>query len=31
MLKERVIGVINSYTSYEHRFSEEEIKLLQSA
>jgi len=30
MLKERVIGVINSYTSYEHRFSEEEIKLLQS-
>ena len=30
MLKDRVIGVINSYTSYEHRFSEEEIKLLQS-
>jgi signal transduction protein with GAF and PtsI domain len=30
MLKDRVIGVINSYTSYEHRFAEEEIKLLQS-
>jgi signal transduction protein with GAF and PtsI domain len=30
MLKDRVIGVINSYTSYEHRFTEEEIKLLQA-
>ena len=30
MLKDRVIGVINSYTSYQHRFTEEEIKLLQA-
>ena len=30
MVKDRVIGVINSYTSYEHRFTDEEIKLLQA-
>jgi signal transduction protein with GAF and PtsI domain len=30
MVKDRVIGVINSYTSEEHRFTEEEIKILQS-
>jgi signal transduction protein with GAF and PtsI domain len=28
MIKDRVIGVINSYTSYEHRFSEEDIQVL---
>lgn len=28
MIKDRVIGVINSYTSQEHRFSEEEIQVL---
>jgi signal transduction protein with GAF and PtsI domain len=28
MIKDRVIGVINSYTSHEHRFSEEEIQVL---
>jgi signal transduction protein with GAF and PtsI domain len=30
MVKDRVIGVINSYTSQEHSFSEEEIKVLQT-
>ena len=30
MVKDRVIGVINSYTSYEHKFYEEEIKILQA-
>ena len=30
MIKDRVIGVINSYTSEEYKFSEEEIKILQS-
>lgn len=30
MVKGRVIGVINSYSSEEHIFSEEEIKILQS-
>ena len=30
MLKERVIGVINSYTSHKHKFSDEEIKILQA-
>lgn len=29
MLKDRVIGVVNSYTSKEHHFTDEEIKLLQ--
>jgi signal transduction protein with GAF and PtsI domain len=28
MVKDRVIGVINSYSSHEHRFSEEEIQVL---
>jgi signal transduction protein with GAF and PtsI domain len=28
MIKDRVIGVINSYTSHEHRFSEEDIQVL---
>jgi signal transduction protein with GAF and PtsI domain len=28
MVKDRVVGVINSYTSHEHRFSEEEIQVL---
>jgi len=30
MLKERVIGVINSYTSHKHKFSDGEIKILQA-
>ncbi|HEX9757076.1 MAG TPA: GAF domain-containing protein [Nitrospiria bacterium] len=30
MIKDRVIGVINSYTSEPHHFSEEEIKVLQA-
>lgn len=30
MIKERVIGVINSYTSYKHIFTEDEIKILQA-
>lgn len=30
MIRDRVIGVINSYTSYEHRFSNEEIRILQA-
>ncbi len=30
MVKDRVIGVINIYTSYEHVFSVEETKLLQA-
>ena len=30
MVKDKVVGVINSYTSHEHSFSEEEIKILQS-
>lgn len=29
MVKERVIGVINSYTSEPHRYGEDEIKILQ--
>ncbi|HIC92187.1 MAG TPA: GAF domain-containing protein [Syntrophaceae bacterium] len=29
MIRDRVIGVINSYTSYEHRFTNEEIRILQ--
>ncbi len=28
MLKDKVIGVINSYTDHQHQFSEEEIKVL---
>jgi signal transduction protein with GAF and PtsI domain len=28
MVKDRVIGVISSYSSHEHRFSEEEIQVL---
>jgi len=30
MIKDKVIGVINSYTATEHKFSEDEIKILQS-
>ncbi len=30
MVKDKVVGVINSYTSHEHSFSEEEVKILQS-
>ncbi len=30
MVKNRVVGVLNSYTSKKHRFTEEEINLLQS-
>lgn len=30
MVKDRVIGVINSYTRSEHRFTEEEIGILQA-
>ncbi|MEK7825542.1 MAG: GAF and ANTAR domain-containing protein, partial [Nitrospirota bacterium] len=30
MIKERVIGVINSYTSQRYIFSEDEIKILQA-
>ncbi|HID95544.1 MAG TPA: GAF domain-containing protein [Candidatus Latescibacteria bacterium] len=30
MIKDRVIGVINSYTSHEHIFTDEEIKVLQA-
>jgi len=30
MIKERIIGVINSYTSEEHIFTEEEIEILQA-
>lgn len=30
MVKDRIVGVINSYTSEEHKFTEEEIKILQS-
>ena len=30
MIKERVIGVINLYTSKEHLFNEEEVKVLQT-
>jgi GAF domain-containing protein len=30
MIKDRVIGVVNSYTSELHRFTEEEIKVLQA-
>jgi signal transduction protein with GAF and PtsI domain len=30
MVKDRIVGVINSYTSDEYKFSEEEIKILQS-
>ncbi len=30
MIKDRVIGVINSYTSEKHKFSKEEIKILQA-
>lgn len=29
MLKDKVIGVVNSYTSKEHKFTDEEVKLLQ--
>jgi len=28
MVKDRVIGVINSYSSHEHRFTDEEIQVL---
>jgi len=30
MIKDKVIGVINSYTATEHKFTEEEIKILQA-
>jgi signal transduction protein with GAF and PtsI domain len=30
MIKDRVIGVINSYTQREHRFSKEEIEIMQT-
>ncbi len=30
MVKNRVVGVINSYTSLEHRFSQEEIDILRA-
>jgi signal transduction protein with GAF and PtsI domain len=30
MIKERVVGVINSYTQKEHKFSREEMDILQS-
>lgn len=30
MIKDRVIGVINSYTQHEYRFSDEEIDILQA-
>ena len=30
MIKDRVIGVINSYTAYPHKFSDEEIKIMQA-
>lgn len=30
MIGERVIGVINSYTSYEHEFTPEEVEMLQA-
>ncbi|MFH1416095.1 MAG: GAF domain-containing protein [Elusimicrobiota bacterium] len=30
MIKEKVIGVINSYTEKEHKFSDEEISMLQA-
>jgi signal transduction protein with GAF and PtsI domain len=30
MIKDRVIGVINSYTKSEHRFTKEEIDILQT-
>ncbi|MDD5687428.1 MAG: GAF domain-containing protein [Elusimicrobia bacterium] len=30
MVKEKAIGVINIYTAVEHRFTEDEIKILQS-
>lgn len=30
MIKDRVIGVINSYTQHEYRFSDEEVDILQA-
>lgn len=30
MIKGRAVGVINSYTSHEHKFFDEEIKILQA-
>jgi signal transduction protein with GAF and PtsI domain len=30
MIKDKVVGVINSYTASEHKFTEDEIKILQS-
>jgi len=30
MIKDRAVGVINSYTSHEHKFYDEEIKILQA-
>ncbi|MBI4335079.1 MAG: GAF domain-containing protein, partial [Candidatus Omnitrophica bacterium] len=30
MVKDRVIGVINSYTSKEHKFRDDEVKVLQA-
>lgn len=30
MVKDKIIGVVNSYTAYEHKFSQEEIDILQA-
>ncbi|MBI3610671.1 MAG: GAF and ANTAR domain-containing protein [Nitrospirae bacterium] len=30
MIKDRAVGVINSYTSHEHKFYDEEVKILQA-
>lgn len=30
MVKNKVVGVINSYTANEHKFTEDEINILQS-
>jgi signal transduction protein with GAF and PtsI domain len=30
MIRDRAVGVINSYTSHEHKFYDEEIKILQA-
>lgn len=30
IIKDRVIGVVNLYTSFEHQFTEEEIRILQT-
>jgi signal transduction protein with GAF and PtsI domain len=30
MVKDKIVGVLNSYTAVEHKFTDEEIKILQS-